>query len=230
MSECDNFKSPKQLGLKICTSDVECYNGVILECIDLPSNPSLNNVIEATDDKICELINLINGIVAPAPVIPNDDWVVIDETDPKITVILQQGSVVWNDFTFGIAYKILSTDHAIIKFRAHLDVNIVQISDTINFTIGIDNINNSESNWFSVGDKRFQSILPYVAGDSFAVPITYLKVGGDVLGTHPFDYDIMGRAASSNGGIIVQNMVPKIANGNHIFLVEFEMVVGLQDI
>jgi len=237
MSDCTNYKSPKQLGLRICTSDVPCYDGSILECINLPSNPSLNDVIKSTDEAICNLIDLINNIEVPAAVIPQDDWVVIDETYPFITPVDFSGaSPVPNGFTFDVAYKILSADHAIVKVNAEYDVTIVsQFTDNMAFRIYMDDILDANSNWLNGTNGRFQSNITYPSNPStrnFGVPVTYWISGGED-NPAPFNSDffkIKGRATISNGVIVAQMMYPSAPVGNYIFNIEFEIVCGIQHV
>lgn len=230
---CDNFKSPKQLGLNICTSDVSCYDGVSLNCIELPSNPDLNDVIAATDAKICDVINLINTISVPLPTIPDDPWVYLTDVDPEITGFNFSGTATEVSSELNVAYKVLSPSHAILKVKAILTVIMTSPELDIDFDFFLGNVQNADSGWFSSGEKVFSSILPdSLVGENFGVPVSIIRIGGDALPTHFEDYHSKGRAGVSDGFVFTQRTAPNtpLQSGEHSFIVEFEIMCRLFDL
>lgn len=54
---CEDTTGPKTSSDVLKTSNVEEYDGGALACISLPAEPSLNDVIESIDDKICDMVD-----------------------------------------------------------------------------------------------------------------------------------------------------------------------------
>lgn len=172
MSDCENFKSPQALGLKICTSDITCVNGLNFECINLPSNPDLNDVLNSIDDSVCELFGLVNNITVPSPT--PDPWLkyqAVDVTSNSITpfpdfpdsgiatVDLGSGIIPVSD----IAYNVISENTVQIKgwveFKIDLDTVPVNWNGG-NFIVSLDfpSFSATGSNVLSV-DKVMEPII-----------------------------------------------------------------------
>jgi len=123
--KCRNYKSPKQLGLRICTSDIPCYDGQGFECIELPSNPSLNQVLKAIDLEFCALLELINNIA-----LPNEPW---ENLVDGLNVISKQFQ--------GKEGTTLVGDESSIQVRGNYHVlspNAIAVGGTIDLTVDID--------------------------------------------------------------------------------------------
>jgi hypothetical protein len=95
MGNCENFKSPSAFGLKICTSDITCVNGLNFSCVTLPSNPTLNDVLNALESEICSIIELIANMDTSVmryvtdinPVVGNDTQWELVYSDATTTII-----------------------------------------------------------------------------------------------------------------------------------------------
>lgn len=237
MSNCENFKRPRQLGLSIYTSDVSLYDGANLECVDLPDNPSLNDVIEAFGEKFCSLITLINNFESATVVIPNDPWVSLMDnavgiTDPQGT----SGGTTYNSVSVNVAYKVISEDAAIVKCKTILDVTLDgDPTRVLNYSFYLDNIAVGASEWFPTLEKSFQGIFPDaldVNAQNIGVPIVIYASGGEGYGVLDVDdYDSQGRAGCSSGLFFVQLAAPKITTpGTYLMVIEWEMTVQLETV
>ncbi len=228
---CENFKRPRQLGLSIYTSDVSLYDGANLDCVPIPDNASLNDVIEAFGEQFCSLIELINNIEVTAP---NDPWVSIMNNGTGISGIVGSGAVtVFNDITVNVAYKVISEDAVIVKCKTLLDVTLDgDTTRELDYRFTLSNL--TTSNWFT-GTKMFQSIFPDsldIQAESFAVPVSIVALGGEGYDTlNHDDYDSQGRAFCSNGIFFVQHAAPKVASaGTYLFELEWEMTCQLENV
>jgi hypothetical protein len=135
MSNCAEYKSPAQLGLNICTSDVPCYDGQGLSCVSLPSNPTLNDVIAAIDTSICGLQTLINAIDTSAQL--PDPWLKYTNSDQIIATITNldgTAGITTVDLGFGIIpvsdllYNVSSTETVLVRGFVEFKVDV----DTLN--------------------------------------------------------------------------------------------------
>lgn len=215
---CENYKSPKELGLRICTSDVPCYDGQGLECVDLPSNPSLNDVISSIDDAVCSLISLINS---GGGNVPNDDWVEL--------INANMSSVNWTGTDTGAGasldilfqYKVTSPDSAIVKCNARVTATITGLLDFVNFNFTTPNV--SGSNWFT-GDKKFRTTdIAFTRG--IHTPVSIIASDGTTQ-----QYISKGRAFASDNIFTVGFAQPNIPNGTYDFEIDFEMTCRLIDV
>ena len=155
MSNCDNYKSPSALGLTICTGDVSCYTGSILSCIELPANPTLNDIISATDTKICELVTLINASAgAPTP----DGWILYQFAD-----FISYTAVPYTPFSDGVTIPALSNT-AWIAIKV-VDANTVLIKGDLRFTATFDR---TAPNWIGGGIQMDITLPPLSASNHFA--------------------------------------------------------------
>ena len=223
MSGCENSKSPRALGLNLCTSDIPCYNGQNLDSVDLPSNPSLNDVIESIDSEICSLIGLIAG--AGTPTIPNDPWVELDL--PSMVASNYTGTAggaigTYNPNLF-FTYKVISEDTALVRCNMRLNnVPITGILDFVQFNFTTPNLLASGHNWLPV-DKRFttENIANTVATSS---PVSIIAVNGTGV-----EYVSKGRVNAANNIFAVGFCQPNITNGNYNFEIDFEITCRLMD-
>ncbi len=76
---CKNFLRPKDFNLIISTSEVTQYDGGPFTCVTLPGSPTLNDVLEALEAKICSLVT---------------------HTHPTSDVVLYDGTPTFGCFSF----------------------------------------------------------------------------------------------------------------------------------
>ncbi len=172
-----------------------------------------------------------------AGTVPEDDWVHIDENSSVVANIdFATAGPDPNVFTFDMVYKILSASHAVVKVKALYDVTTNGPNTTMGFRIFLEDIPGTSSNWLNdANNYRLQTVLPTPAvpeSVGYGNPVTYIPVGGTDLGSLPSvgAYDIHGRAGVTNNVVGAQSMYPEIQNGNYVFLIEFEVIVGIETV
>lgn len=216
---CENFKSPSALGLRICTSDVPCYDGLAFECIPLPSNPSLNDVLKSIDEAHCELINLINS---GGGNVPNDDWV--EFTNVDMIAINYTGTAggtpIDRNMNILFQYKVTSPDSAVVKCNVTFEAPITGILDFTQFNFTIPDI--TGSNWFSGNKQMVATDIAFTR--ALHVPVSLIATDGTGQ-----QYVSKGRAGASNNLFSVGFCQPNIANGSYNFEIDFEMTCRLVD-
>lgn len=225
MSNCENYKRPRQLGLSIHTSDVSLYDGESLNCLNTPDNPDLNDVIESIDERICQLIELINNASNPTVTVPNDDWVELTNSD--MTVINYTGTAGGTpedrDMDISFMYKVISEDAALVKCNVRLSSPITALTDFVQFNFRFPAI--SGSNWF-VGTK--QMTTTNVANTKqHQAPVSIVAIDG-LGGT----YSSKGRVEAFSGGGItnlfsVGYCQPNISSNDYIFEISFDLICKL---
>lgn len=171
----------------------------------------------------------------PGPsVIPNDDWVVIQNNGAGITLPTFNGSATPNAIpVVDLAYKVISADTAIIKGYVFLDVNITAIENSLNFRFGLAPIPIGGSQWFPLVSKSFNnSFGPAITPSSLCVPVQVTTVWNGitpgVLTPTLDEYQSKGRIGVFNGLFSAQAVGPVLSTfGRYQFTVEFELTAKL---
>ena len=215
MSDCENFKSPRELGLRICTSDIFCYDGADFECLVVPSDPTLNDILAAIDTQVCNLLELINNPVAP--VVPNDVWKTLNLGD---LVAFNFTGIVGSGTTVGFDYKIIAVDSALVRCRVKFSGNITSLFDFVNFNFTLPSF--TVSNFFTVA-KQF-TMITADGGDLTHSPISIVITDGTGL-----EYVSKGRATVTNNLVFTGFSQPNIVNGNYDFEIDFQLMCRIID-
>lgn len=203
---------------------------------------SIVNIIDNGDGTMTIVMSDSTEYIIPIPSsdIPNDDWVVFDQTDPQITSFDVNSGITTHSQEVQVAYKPIAVDTALVKVKARLNVtipndvgfNLRDVDRLLSFDFILANIPIGGSEWFPTQTGTLTALFPdFLLGDNFGVPvsITSTTVVGGLEDPLAFgDFQSKGRGSVTNGLFFCQQVGPAVAAGRYSFLIEWEMICRIE--